>query len=101
MIHGKFDLSNYVYFFAGSRKSATLNPLINAMHDLQDRMKAESIVNNSLDLFNQSCGGFTVEEGMAIDDFFLANASFTLPRLHEMMVVSGIVPLIFSPLYFI
>ena len=31
---------------------------------------------------------FTVEEGMAIDDFFLADASFTLPRLHEMMVVS-------------
>ena len=56
------------------------------MIEMQKEMKMECHANNSVDLFDvttTSDGGEAV-----IDDFLLANSMFTLPRLHEMMMVS-------------
>lgn len=61
--------------------------MIEIMQDLQEKMKSECLLIGSFDLFNVTKTA-DQQQDMMIDDFFLANASFTLPRLHEMMMVS-------------
>lgn len=60
------------------------------MLEVQREMKANCAANESADMFNTTNASHADEShaDVDIDDFFLANASFTLPRLHEMMLVS-------------
>lgn len=89
LIHGTFlFLMTYHLFAVGSRKLASLHPMVNTMNELQKKMKTNCLANQSLDLFDiteRAAIKFSLE---VLDHFFVANASFTSPRLHEMMLVS-------------
>lgn len=65
--------------------------MIAAMYAQQAEMKEQCVMNQSTDLFDASTLTSSQLTPQVVqtemDDFFLANATFTMPRLHELMKV--------------